>query len=69
MNIVEKKINFFLVDIRTKIRNSLTKFCEYFELGAVRRCVNRVDLEKCFKNEYLDAKMSFDTEENEPSKV
>ena len=32
-----------------KIRQSLTKFCEYFELGAVRRCVNLVDLEKCFK--------------------
>ena len=45
-------------------------FCEYFELGAVRRFVYLVDLEKCQKkNEYLVAKIGFDTEENEPSKV
>ena len=47
-------------------------FCEYFELGAVRRYVNLVGLEKCFKklkNEHLVAKLGFDTEENEPSKV
>ena len=44
-------------------------FCEYFELGAVRRCANHVDLEKCFKNKYLVAKIGFDTEGNDPSKV
>ena len=27
----------------------LANFCEYFEYGAVRRCANLVDLEKCFK--------------------
>ena len=47
----------------------MTNFCEYFELGAVRRCVNLVDLENALKNYYLVAKMDFDTEENEPSKV
>ena len=47
----------------------LTNFCEYFEFGAVRRCGNLIDLEKCLKNEYLVAKIGFDTEENEPSKV
>ena len=56
-------------EIRTKIRKSLTNFCEYFELGAVRRFVYLVDLEKCLKNEYLVAKIGVDTEENEPSKV
>ena len=48
-------------------------FCEYFEFGAVRRCVNLVDLEEftlnSLKDEYLVAKIGFDTEENEPSKV
>ena len=56
-------------EIRTKIRKRLTTFCEYFELGAVRRCVNLVDLEKMLKNEYLIAKIGFDIEEDEPSKV
>ena len=37
---------YFFAEIPTKIRNNLTKFCEYFEFGAVRRCVNLVDLEK-----------------------
>ena len=55
-------------DILTKVQKRLTNFCEYFEFGAVRRCVNLVDLEKCFNNEYLVAKIGFDTEENEPSK-
>ena len=32
--------------IRTKLYGSLTKFCEYFEFGAVRRCVNLVDIDK-----------------------
>ena len=40
-----------------------------FEFGAVQRYVYLVDLEKCLKNEYLVAKIGFDTEENEPSKV
>ena len=31
--------------------------------------MNFVDLEKMLKNAYLDAKISFDTAENEPSKV
>ena len=56
-------------EILTKIQKSSTNFCEYFELGAVRRCVNLVDLERCFKNDYLVAKIGFDTEESEPSKV
>ena len=29
-------------EIRTKIWKSLTKICEYFEFGAVRRCANLV---------------------------
>ena len=45
------------------------KFCEYFECGAVRRIANLIDLENCFKNEYLVTKIGFDTEENERSKV
>ena len=47
----------------------LTKFSEIFESGAVQRIANFVDLEKCFKNEYLVAKIGLDTDENEPSKV
>ena len=67
MIIVEKHC--FFAEIRTKIQKSLTNFCEYFEFGAVRRYVNLVDLEKCFKNEYLVARIGFDTEETAPSKV
>ena len=67
MKIVEK-LGFF-AEIRTKIRKRFTSFCEYFDLGAVRRYVNLVDLEKCLKDKYLVAKIGFDTEENEPSKV
>ena len=59
---------FFSPEIRTKVRQSLTNFCEYFEFGAVRRCANLVDLEKCFKNEYLVANIGFDTAETEPRK-
>ena len=40
-----------------------------FEFKAVQRYVYLVDLEKCFKNEYLVAKIGLDTAENEPSKV
>ena len=56
----------FLQKFEQKKYISLTKFCEYFEFGAMRRCANLVALEKCFKNEYLVAKIGFDTEENEP---
>ena len=54
-----------------KCEKSLTNFCVYFEFGAVRRCANLVDLAKILmkKKEYLVAKIGFDTEENEPSKV
>ena len=45
--IVEKKL--FFAEIQRKIRKSLTNFCEDFEFGAVRRCLDLVDLEKCFK--------------------
>ena len=38
-----------------------------FEFKAVQRYVYLVDLEKCFKNEYLVAKIGLDTAENEPS--
>ena len=46
MRIVEQR---FFSELRTKIRKRLTNFCEYFGLGAVRRYVNLVDLEKCYK--------------------
>ena len=51
------------------VRKSFTKFCSNFEMGAVQRIANLVDLDKCLKNEYLVAKIGFDTEGNEPSKV
>ena len=69
MKIVEKIQMMIFCRNSNKIRKSLTNFCEYFEFGAVRRCVNLVDLEQCLKNEYVVAKIGFDTEENEPSKV
>ena len=47
MKIVEKE--WICAEIRTKIRKSLTHLCEYFEFGAVRRCVHLVGLEKCEK--------------------
>ena len=40
-----------------------------FEFEAMQRYVNLVDLEKCSKNNYLLAKISADTAENEPAKV
>ena len=40
------KNNDFFSEFRTKIRKSSMNFCEYFELGEVRRCVNLIDLEK-----------------------
>ena len=69
MKIIEK--NDFLqkfVESNKFFLKSLTNFCEYFEFGAVRSNVNHVDLEM-LKDEYLVAKIGFDTEENEPSKV
>ena len=50
---------------------SFTAFNRNFDFAAVQRCVYFVDLEKCCKtqNEYLVAKIGFDTDENEPSKV
>ena len=44
MKIVEK--SGFLQKSEQKCENSLTNFCEYFELGAVRRSVYLVDREK-----------------------
>ena len=35
----------------------------------MQRYVHLVDLEKCFLNEYLVAKIGFDAAKNEPSKV
>ena len=45
------------------------KILRNFGFRAVERVLNLVDLEKMLKNEYLDAKIGVDTEENEPSKV
>ena len=68
MKIVEK--SGFLQKSEQKCEKSLTNCCEDFEFGAVRRCANLVDLEKCLKISFnLVAKIGFDTEENEPSKV
>ena len=43
-----RKIRIF-AEIRTKMRKSLTNFCEHFEFGAVRRITNLVDLENMLK--------------------
>ena len=51
------------------IRKSFTKLCSNFEVGAVQRIANLVVLERMLKNAYLDAKIGFDAEENEPAKV
>ena len=43
-------------DLKKSNKNTkkIDDFCEYFELGAVRRCVNLVDFEKIMlKNEYI----------------
>ena len=47
----------------------MTIFECIFEIGAVRRNANLVDLEKCRKNDYLVAKFGVDTAENEPLQV
>ena len=64
-----QKINF--PDFRKKIRKRFTNMCSNFEIGAVQRIANLVVLEKnlMLQNAYLDAKIGFDAEENEPSKV
>ena len=55
-----------------KISKNYQKFAKFrkksaiFEFKAVQRYVYLVDLEKCFKNEYLVAKFGLDTAENEP---
>ena len=67
MKIVEK--SGFLQKFEQKCEKSLTNFCEYFEFAAVRRCAKSCRFRKMLKNEYLVAKIGFDTEENEPSKV
>ena len=59
-----------LQKIKQKFEKSLTNFSWNFEIWAVQRIANLVDLEKCWKlNAYLDAKIGVDTEENELSKV
>ena len=48
MKIVKNNdILLLFAELLTNSRKVLTNFCEYFELGAVRRCVYLVDLEKC----------------------
>ena len=47
----------------------LTKFCEDFEFGAVRRCDNLVDIEHMLQHEYSVANISRDTAQEEPSKA
>ena len=64
MKIIEE--SGFLQKFQQKCEKSLKHFGEDFEFGAVRRCANLVDLAKCEK---MVAKIGFDTEENEPSKV
>ena len=62
MNILQKSQKFteiLQINFRKKSAN--------FEFKAVQRYVYLVDLEKCFKNEYLVAKIGLDTAENEPS--
>ena len=47
-------------------------FSESFEYGAMQKCANFVDLEKCCKMdkiEYFHAEVGFDTAEDEPSKA
>ena len=47
----------------------MTNFDWIFEIGAVRRNANLVDLEKMQKNDYLIAKFGVDRAENEPLQV
>ena len=43
-------------------------FCENFDIAAVQKYANLVELEKCWSNAYFLAKFRFDTVENEPAK-
>ena len=52
----------------TKIRRSVTKICLIFEIGAVHKDCKSCSSRKMLKNAYLDAKIGFDAEENEPKK-
>ena len=62
-------LRFHEICIKKKLRNVRKQgILLDFEFGAVQRNVNLVDLEKCFKNAYLDAKIGVDTAENEPEK-
>ena len=58
-----------IIKICQKLVEKIWKILQNFEYGAVQRYLKLVDLEKCEKNAYLDAKIGLDTEENEPSKV
>ena len=42
--------------------------CEIFEIAAVQKDANLVELEKMLSNAYFLAKFRFDTAENEPAK-
>ena len=44
-NVDKNKQN--LPDLTAKLMNILTRFLYYLAFGALRRCVNVVDLEKC----------------------
>ena len=51
---IGRKVRIF-AEIRTKMRKSLTNFCEYFEFGAVRRCANLV-VSFRHQSEYFDGR-------------
>ena len=59
-------------EFKQKFEKSLTNFCWNFEIWAVQKSANPVDLEKPAKtlqNEYLVAIVAVHTAENEPLKV
>ena len=45
------------------------KFSFNFQIRAVQEYVNLVDLEKCWKNEYVDVKIGVDTADIEPLQI
>lgn len=45
-------------------KNCDIRFCENFNLGAVQKFVNHVDIENVLQNNYLLAKSGFTTAEN-----
>ena len=61
---IEKKFNAFFHS-----RKMLTIFDWNFEVWAVQKYANLVDLVKRISNEHLLAKIGVDTAENEPLKV